>query len=177
VGSNPSVSPGGTSPVMGGNGDDHGRVSTGSADWDRHSRPTHAELPHRMDTSGDETTRAGQHNYRPGFRREPEWYENTNTLTVAEARNGRRSLAPQIRFPQMHWAVRSYAELVRRRAPRAARSMRGQIGQTGHRRTGGLTSATMAVDAAAACTDSDRATPVSAESSPAGVVGDGCSCS
>jgi hypothetical protein len=33
-------------------------------------------------------------------------------------------------------------------------------------------SATMAVDAAAACTDSDRATTVSAESSPAGVVGD-----
>ena len=83
VGPNPSLSPGGNSPVIGGNGDDHGCVSTGSADWDRHSRPTHAELPHRRETRGDETTRAGQHNYRPGFRREPEWYENTNTLTVA----------------------------------------------------------------------------------------------
>src|SRR4051812_18333972 len=78
------VSPGGNSPVIG-NGADRGRAATGLADADRHSGPTHAELPHRMETRRDETTRAGQHDYRPGFRRQQEWYEDTNTLTVAGA--------------------------------------------------------------------------------------------
>lgn len=85
VGYNPNiVSPGGNSPVIGGNGPDRNRVSTGSADWDRHS-PTHADLPHWSEARRDETTRAGQHDYRPGpsLRREPEWYENTNTMAVA----------------------------------------------------------------------------------------------
>jgi hypothetical protein len=38
-----------------------------------------------METRRDETTRAGQHEYRPGLRRQPEWYEDTNTLTIAGA--------------------------------------------------------------------------------------------
>jgi len=38
-----------------------------------------------METRRDETTRAGQHDYRPGFRRQPEWYEDTNTWAVAGA--------------------------------------------------------------------------------------------
>ena len=43
---------------------------------------------------------------------------------VSEARIGRRSLAPQIRFPQMHWTAGSYAEPVIPRAPRAGQPMR-----------------------------------------------------
>lgn len=83
VGYNPNVvSPGGNSPVIGGNGDDRdpfpARVS-----GDRHSRPTHADLPHRMETRRDETIRAGQHHYRPSSDQSPEWYEDTNTLAIA----------------------------------------------------------------------------------------------
>lgn len=83
VGYNPNVvSPGGNSPVIGGNGADRDRVSIASADRDRRSL-THAEMPHRMETRRDETARAGRHDYRPGLRKEPEWYEDTSTLTIA----------------------------------------------------------------------------------------------
>jgi hypothetical protein len=84
VGYNPNViSPGGNSPVVGGNGPDRDRIATRSADWDRHARPTHGDLPHRMETRRDETIRAGQHHYRPSVNRAPEWYEDTNTLAIA----------------------------------------------------------------------------------------------
>ena len=68
---------------MGGNGTDRDRFTSGSADWDRNSRPTHCALPHRMETRRDETIRAGQHHYRPSVNRAPEWYEDTNTLAIA----------------------------------------------------------------------------------------------
>ena len=81
VGYNPNVvSPGGSSP---GNGTDRDRFTSGSADWDQHSRPTHAALPHRMETPRDETIRAGQHHYRQSVSEAPEWYEDTNTLSIA----------------------------------------------------------------------------------------------
>ena len=86
VGYNPNVvSPGGNSPALGGNGADRDRFTSGGGDWDRerHSRPRHADLPHRMETRRDETIRAGQHHYRPSGNRAPEWYEDTNTLSIA----------------------------------------------------------------------------------------------
>jgi PRC-barrel domain len=85
VGYNPNdVSPGGNSP-MGGNGADRDRFTSGAGDWDRdgHSRVRQADLPHRMETRRDETIRAGQHHYSPSSSRSPEWYEDTNTWTIA----------------------------------------------------------------------------------------------
>ena len=89
-GSFPTASPGGNSPVLGGPTPGMGGPGMSSpppmpgsgTGYDHRPEPRHVDLPHRMPTRRDETTRAGQHRYAPRSAG-PERHEDNTVQTVA----------------------------------------------------------------------------------------------
>ena len=81
----PTASPGGNSPVLGGPTPGMGGPGMSSPPptpgHDHRPEPRHVDLPHRMPTRRDETTRAGQHRYAPRSAG-PERHEDSTIPTV-----------------------------------------------------------------------------------------------